>query len=288
MLRGSVHLHLHGEGVVLAQDILHGVDVMLAHVSQAAGLIVPVPAEGRMHPVRMIGLVRGGAQPQVVVQFGRNGLGGEVGAAGPVELPGKTRRARNADRQGPAQQTAGNQFLEGFHRGTQAVERVFEAEPGVQAEDPSVPGHGLHHLLSFADGTGHGFLAENVLAGPGGLHGHDAVPVGRGGNVHDVHVGIVDEVTEVVIGGEGGAKTLLAGLDSSVQMALIHVADGYEAAFFIAGKVQGRHADAAHADDTPCELVAGSHIFLVAAQGTENVSGQNGKGRYGRARFFDK
>ena len=106
--------------------------------------------------------------------------------------------------------------------------------------------------------------------------------------MYDVHVGVVDEVAEIVISGKGGSKTLFPGLDGTVQMALIHVADGYEAAFFIAGKVQGRHADAAHADDTPCELVAGSHIFLVATQGTENVSGQDGKGRYGRARFFDK
>ena len=40
MLLRSVYLHLNGEGVVLAKDVLNGVDVMLTHIGQTTAVIV--------------------------------------------------------------------------------------------------------------------------------------------------------------------------------------------------------------------------------------------------------
>ena len=153
-----------------------------------------------MNAMRMIGFIRGRAQPQVIIQFGRDRLRGQVFAACPEEFPGKARGAGDAHRQGPPQQAAVHQFLEGLYRGTQPIECILETEPGVQTEDGAVLPAGIHHLLPFANGSGHRLFAEDILSGTGRFHRHDAVPVRRRGNVHDIHIRIMDQVPEIVIG----------------------------------------------------------------------------------------
>ena len=57
---------------------------MLAHVAEAAAVVVPVAAEGGVDAVRVVGLVRGRAEPHVVIELGRHRLRLQVGLAAPV------------------------------------------------------------------------------------------------------------------------------------------------------------------------------------------------------------
>ena len=68
MLLRSVHLYLHRECPVLAEDVLDRVDVVLAHIAQTASVIVPVSAECLMDTVVIVRLVRSRPQPHVIVE----------------------------------------------------------------------------------------------------------------------------------------------------------------------------------------------------------------------------
>ena len=57
MLLRGINLDLNGERVVLAQDVLNGVDVMLTHISQTATVIIEVTAEGLVCTMNIIWLV---------------------------------------------------------------------------------------------------------------------------------------------------------------------------------------------------------------------------------------
>lgn len=87
ILHWGVGLDFHRAFVVLAEDVLHGVEVMLAHVSQSTSIVVPITAEGPVHAVRVVRLVRGRPEPEVVIEFRWDGLGCQVGAADPIKLP---------------------------------------------------------------------------------------------------------------------------------------------------------------------------------------------------------
>ena len=89
VLLGGVNLHLDGEGVVLAQNILNRVYVMLTHIGQAASVIVEVSAEGLVGTVYIIRFIGCGAEPEVVIQLFGNGLYLQVFLSYPVELPGE-------------------------------------------------------------------------------------------------------------------------------------------------------------------------------------------------------
>ena len=130
-----------------------------------------------MHTVLVVGLVGCRAEPQVVVQLLGDGLHLQVLLACPEELPRKAGGSTDAHLEGPAQQSAIHKLLQGLHLSAQSVEGVLEAEPGIEAEDASVALDGLLHTASFADGTCHGLLAQDVLACVGSLYGHDAMPV---------------------------------------------------------------------------------------------------------------
>ncbi len=57
MLLRGINLDLNGERVVLAQDVLNGVDVVLTHISQTATVIIEVTAEGLVCTMNIIWLV---------------------------------------------------------------------------------------------------------------------------------------------------------------------------------------------------------------------------------------
>ena len=177
MLLRRIHLYLHREGVVLAENVLHRIDVVLSHVSQTAGLVVPVAAESLVNTMRIVRLVRSRPEPHVVVKFSRNRLRHKIFLSCPEEFPGKARGSGDPHGQWPAQKPALHEFLKRLHRCSKAVERVLETEPGVQTEDTAVLVDRLHNFLPLADCPCHRLLAEYVLTGAAGLDGHDSVPV---------------------------------------------------------------------------------------------------------------
>ena len=273
MLFGGVDLDLHGRRTVLAQQILYGVHVVLPHVRKAAAVVIPIAAEGLVHAVFVVGFVGRGAEPHVVVQFGGDALRPEVLLADPVEFPGEARGARNGHFQRPAQHPAVDEFFERFDRRPQPVEGVLEAEPRVEAEDAVVALDGFDHAAALADGARHGFLAPDVLARARGFDGHDAVPVGRRGDVHDVDVGVGDQVAVVFVGLERLVEFLVSQFDGRTEMSSVDVADGHQPAAFVAGEVVFAFADAAHPDDALGELVARSHV-VGTAEHTARHDGQ--------------
>ena len=91
MLLRGIHLHLDREGVILAEEILHRVDIVLPHVRKPAAIIVPVAPEGLVYAVRVVRLVRCRAKPHVVVESSRYSLGDKVLVTRPEEFPRKAR-----------------------------------------------------------------------------------------------------------------------------------------------------------------------------------------------------
>ena len=191
-------------------------------------------------------------------------MGLEVLLPHPEEFPGESRGSGDGHLEGPSQQAAVDQLLERLDGGAQAIEGIRETEPRIEAEDAVVALDGLHDALALADGTGHRFLAPDVLAGLGGLNGHDAVPVGRGGDVYDVDVGVGDQIPVVVIAFEGLVELLAAQRDGAFEVFAVDVADRHQTALLGAGEMVAALADAPDADDAFGELVARRHVFRAA------------------------
>ena len=101
MLLGRIHLHLHRTGLILTQEILHGVDVVLTHIAQATAIIIPVTTESLMHTVRVIGFIRSRAEPHIIIQLRRNRLRLQVFLSYPIELPVETCMLADRDLQRP-------------------------------------------------------------------------------------------------------------------------------------------------------------------------------------------
>ena len=83
---------------------------MLAHVAQAAAVVVPVTSEGTMHTMRVVRLERGGAKPHVVVELLGHGLRFQVGPAAPVVFPIETGDTADGDLERPAEDAALDEF----------------------------------------------------------------------------------------------------------------------------------------------------------------------------------
>src|ERR1044071_1908081 len=97
VLARGVCFDFHRAVVVLAQEVLDGIKVMLAHVAQPAAVIVPVTAECFVDPVRMIRLEWRRPQPAIIIQFGRHWLRDQVRPADPAEFPIKTGGSAEGD-----------------------------------------------------------------------------------------------------------------------------------------------------------------------------------------------
>ena len=254
---------------------------MLAHVGEPAAVVVPVSAEGLVRTVGVVGFRGGRAEPQVVVEGRRYGLRFEVFAAHPVEFPREARGPRDGHLQRPSEHAALHEFLERFDRRTEPVEGVRKAEPRIEAEDAPVAPDGLDDALALADGACHGFLAPDVLAGLGSLDGHDAVPVGRGGDVYDIDIRVGDQVAVEVVGFQRLAELAPAQLRGAPEVVAVHVADGHQPAFGCAGEVVAAAADAADADDALGELVARGD----ASGSAQHPPRDDGEERGGTRRF---
>ena len=249
VLLRSVYLHLHRAVIILAQDILHRVDIVLPHVAQTTGIIVPIAAERLMRAMYVVRLVRRRSQPHIVVQLCRYLLRLQILLAYPVEFPVEARMLRDGHLQRPTQQSALYQLLQRFHRRAQSVELIREAEPRVDAEHTSVLLHCLAHPLALAYGACHRLLTPDVLARLCSLYGHQCVPVWWCSYVYDVHVRVMYQVAVVVI----LRHTLGAQVASSLQVLLIHVTDSHQSCAAI---VLMSASHATYADDTLRQLVA--------------------------------
>ena len=63
------------------------------------------------------------------------------------------------------------------------------------------------------------------------------MPVGWGGDVYDIHVGVVDELAEVVVGFQLFAPFLLGSREGGVKVLLVNVAESNETALLVADEV---------------------------------------------------
>ena len=192
----------------------------------------------------------------------------ELGLAYPKELPVETGMLADSHLQRPTEHAAVDELLDLVDGRVHAVERIGKAEPRIQTENIAVTLHGLLNPLTLADGARHRFLAPDILAGRGGLHRHDAVPVRRRGDMHDIDVRIGNQLTVVGIG-----RHFLAGqLPSGLQMILVDVANRDQTRTRVPVMAS---AHAAYADDTFGQLVARSRV-ADAAQYVARDDGQRG------------
>ena len=228
-----------------------------------------------MATVLVVRLVGCGTQPEVVVKIVGNGLGIQMLLTYPEELPVEAGVLGHCHGEGPAKQTAVNQLLERSHLGAETVEGILKAEPGVKTENSVVAFHRLNNSLTLTNGTGHGLFAPYILTGLCSLYRHDCMPVGRGTNVHYVHVGIMDQVHEVVIAGYLSESCLFSHVLAPSQPGLIYIANCNQTVGHV--KVVAA-ADTAEADDTLGELVAGGNVTFTA----EHVARQDGERSHSR------
>ena len=68
MLLGSVNFYLYRRLVVLVQEILHGIKVMLSHISESAAIVIPIATECLVSAVNVIGFVRSRTKPHVIIK----------------------------------------------------------------------------------------------------------------------------------------------------------------------------------------------------------------------------
>ena len=264
VLLRRIYLHLHGELVVLAQHILHGVEVVLTHIGESATVVVPVAAESLMSAMDVVRLEGSRAQPHIIVELCGHGLRREVVLAHPEEFPCEARGAGDGHLQRPSEQSALDELLKRFDGSAEAIERVGETEPGVQTEDATVALDSGFHGLAFADGARHRFLEPDILTGLGGFHGHKSVPVWRRGNVNDIGARLVHELSPVIVAFDVDAEILLGSLDGTVEVILVDIADGEQAIRLRVREMARRASDASHADDRFRQLVAGGYEALSA------------------------
>ncbi len=201
------------------------------------------------------------AEAHGVVEVGGHRVGRQVLLAYPEELPGEAGGTADGDLERPAEHAAVDEFLQRLDGCAEAVERVGEAEPSVEAEDAVVLLHGFHHLLTLADGTRHGLLAPDVLTCLSSLDSHQGVPVRRRGDVDDIDVGVVDEVAEVSVGLDLHAQAVLGLSDSLLQMVGVAIAERHETATLIAGEMITAASDTSDADNTLRKLIARSDML---------------------------
>ena len=197
MLLGRVRLHLHRARVVLPEDVLHRVEVVLAHVAEPAPVVVPVAAEGAVDAVGVVGLAGRRPEPQVVVELGRHGLGLQVRPAAPVELPVEAGGGADGRLEGPAQEPALHHLLDRLDVRAEPVEPALEAEPGVEPEDPAVRSTASTTFCPSPIVRVIGFSHQMSFPASSRRHGDQGVPVGRRGDVDDVDVRPLQHLAEV-------------------------------------------------------------------------------------------
>ena len=91
--------------------------------------------------------------------------------------------------------------------------------------------HGLDDGLLFGDGAGQRLLAVNVLLVPGGLDGHQGVPMVRHGQHDGINVGPRHQFAVIVVSLAALVLVMLVDLaDQVFEVVLVHVAGGHHPA----------------------------------------------------------
>ena len=233
-----------------------------------------------MAAVGAVGLPGGGAEPHLPVEGGGAGLGGDVDLAGPEELPVEALAGADDAADGLAgggDEAVLDGLADGLDGGAEAVEGVLEAEPGVEAEHPAFGLDVFHDAAALADGAGHGLLAPDVLAGAGGHDALDGVPVGRGADVDDVDVGVLEELDEVLVGLDLAPAGLLGAGEAVFDAGLVGVAEADEARALEA-EVVAAVGDAAEADEGARDLVGGGGLAAQDVGGDDVEEADRGGG----------
>ena len=254
LLRAEV-LYLDRAGLVLAEDVLDRIKIMLRHIAKPAGIVVPIAAEGRADAMAVVGLPRSRTEPHVIVEAGRQRFDPEARAARPAVLPAEALAGAGDALDGTVAEKAGfDNLLDGLDRRAEAVEIVLIAEPGVEAEDALLGANDLHHALAFADSARHGLFAPDVLAGVGGHHALDAVPMGRSADVCDVDILVGKQFHEVFVGLDL-APAVLLGLGKALLHAILERIAHADEARTAERKMVGAAGDRTEADERAGELV---------------------------------
>src|SRR5690606_5493234 len=124
-----------------------------------------------------------------------------------------------------------------------------KAKPGVQPENITMLFNGFHYLSTFTDGPGHRLFTPDVFSMSGSIHTHDAMPVGRCCNVHDIYFRKLDELSVI---GKGFYAGILKGVHGYFDVSLVHVTDCNR---FSAGILKMAPTHAAYTDDPFGEVV---------------------------------
>src|SRR5699024_5192302 len=143
---------------------------------------------------------------------------------------------------------------------------VTKTKPGIQPEDGAIALHGVHYLLSFANGSGHRFLTPDVLSRLRGLLGHNAVPVRRSGNMHHINIILLQDLSVVSISPYPG----VTHIQCLLQMIFIDITNSHQPG---SGIGQMPLAHISYPNYSLSKLVAGSRI----AGSTQHMSGHNTK-----------
>ncbi len=131
---------------------------------------------------------------------------------------------------------------------------------------------GLHHGHAFTDCAAHRLFAPHVLAGLRGLDAHQRVPVRRGGDVDDVDVLALKDLTEIVV----ALHSLRLASDlvhAGLEMAGIDITERQQ----FPRHTEMRGGNAAAADDGAGDFIG----WRSLATEPEHAAGNDLDGRHG-------
>ena len=230
----------------------------------AAGAEVAVAAAG------VVGLPRGGAEPEIPVDLGGRGDGRQVAGHRP-RADGEVNRRDRAQFARPA--------------GIDERAVVLQHPLAASGDHAAVAAGRLNHQRPFAEGEGLGLLEVDVLARPAGGDRHDRVPVVGRGDVHRVDVVAAEHLAEVDQGRAVGGAVLL--VDAGLRLIppllphiahgdILHVGPGEKR--LLVARAHVAQADSRHHDPVACRRRDG----VAEGLRRDHVGHGDGRGRGGR------
>jgi len=154
----------------------------------------------------------------------------------------------NGDLQRPSQHTTVNQLFDLGDSRIHTVESIRVTEPGIQSENRTILFNSLTHTFTLANRTGHRFFTPNIFTGFGCINRHNAMPMRRSGNMNNIHIGVIDQITIIVI-----SRNLFPGqLQASIYVRLVNITNGHQTCSSITKMVASHTSDA---DDTFGQLI---------------------------------
>ena len=281
---GFGRVKFHGTALIVAKRPLHDVKMMrtpVAHAAAAVFAIMPPFGIPLGHAARtQNGVVRphgSRSQPQIPIQAGLGGFFRQV-AGNRRAAHGHLGMRHRADHAVAHQFAGGAKFAHGTLH-------------AADLENSIVGAHGLHHRPAFQHGMRHGFLAVNILAGPGRRNGHERVPMIRRGDDDGINILPRQQIAEILVGvaafvgagigvlGVGGFH----GLFRQLQPGAVHIAHG-EHADVLARETGVHQAVTLLADTDEAE----GDLFAGGAVRRPQTGRQNERSRAGDGRRLDK